>query len=231
VAWICKICSVCEETYRVHIFYYTTLNNLEFYFKYSFCSFIFHFAPFWSKHYPEYPVLQHIQPKLSTNINMKFLEVKVKAKSYITTDGQAVLVSGTHLGPATNFSRSFFNYFLTVTGLLMKGCSLWREVGSEAFSCCWTSPAQSSSGVSRTRLTSIFYCLYFLRLLQPGGQCSYIYFPLEQGEFWEEPIAYFSLTLHRLTENDAFNIFYIVEWVFVAAVTFLPSRCATVHYN
>jgi hypothetical protein len=35
--------------------------------------------------------------------------------------GQSVLVSGTHLGPATNFSPSLFNYFQTVAGLLMWG--------------------------------------------------------------------------------------------------------------
>jgi hypothetical protein len=34
--------------------------------------------------------------------------------------GQAVLVSGTHLGPATNFF-SFFNYFFTATDFVMWG--------------------------------------------------------------------------------------------------------------
>jgi hypothetical protein len=35
--------------------------------------------------------------------------------------GQSVLVSGTHLGPSTNFPPSLFNYFLTVAGLLLWG--------------------------------------------------------------------------------------------------------------
>jgi hypothetical protein len=33
--------------------------------------------------------------------------------------GQSVLVSGTHLGPATDFFPSLFNYFMSVMGLLM----------------------------------------------------------------------------------------------------------------
>jgi hypothetical protein len=33
--------------------------------------------------------------------------------------GQSVLISGTHLGLATNFSHSLFHYFSTVSGLLM----------------------------------------------------------------------------------------------------------------
>jgi hypothetical protein len=40
------------------------------------------------------------------------LEVKVKKLCYNRRSVcQSVLVSGTHLGPATNFSPSFFNYF------------------------------------------------------------------------------------------------------------------------
>jgi hypothetical protein len=35
--------------------------------------------------------------------------------------GQAVLVSSTHLGPATNFYPSFFKYFLTVPDLMTWG--------------------------------------------------------------------------------------------------------------
>jgi hypothetical protein len=34
--------------------------------------------------------------------------------------GQSVLVSGTHLGPATKFTPFYFNYLLTVTDLLMR---------------------------------------------------------------------------------------------------------------
>jgi hypothetical protein len=39
---------------------------------------------------------------------------------------QSVLVSGTHLGPATNFSPSLFDYFWTVSGLL-----IWAALSDE----------------------------------------------------------------------------------------------------
>jgi hypothetical protein len=59
------------------------------------------------------------------SISYHSLTLKVKVKSYIMTDGQSAslsvlgltvsrpvyLVSGTHLGPATNSSPSLFNYF------------------------------------------------------------------------------------------------------------------------
>jgi hypothetical protein len=44
------------------------------------------------------------------------VEVKSKSKLLVYYDqqsvGQSVLVSGTHLGPATNFSHSLFDYFV-----------------------------------------------------------------------------------------------------------------------
>jgi hypothetical protein len=45
--------------------------------------------------------------------------------------GQSVLVSGTHLGPATNFS--YFRFFFTVSGLLMWG-ALSDEKSGQYFS-------------------------------------------------------------------------------------------------
>jgi hypothetical protein len=57
--------------------------------------------------------------------------------------GQSVLMSGTHLGPGTNFSPSFCKYFQAVNGVLDVGRPLSREVGSMVLSCCWASPAQS----------------------------------------------------------------------------------------
>jgi hypothetical protein len=44
-----------------------------------------------------------------------------QSQSYITSDSQSVLVSGTHPGPATNFSHSLYHYFYTLAGLLMRG--------------------------------------------------------------------------------------------------------------
>jgi hypothetical protein len=75
--------------------------------------------------------------------------------------GQSVLPSDTHLGPATNFSHSLFDYFLDSFGFVDLGRPLWREVGSVVFSCCWATPAQPFSALSPTGLISIVYCLSF----------------------------------------------------------------------
>jgi hypothetical protein len=44
-------------------------------------------------------------------------------------------------------------------------------------------------------------------------------------KFWEELIAFFPWYDTERAENDASNNSFIVEFVFVAAVTFLLSRC------
>jgi hypothetical protein len=93
--------------------------------------------------------------------------------------GQSVLVSGTHLGPATNLSPSLFIYlFLDSCGFVDVGRLLWREVGSVVFRFCWASPAQSFSDLSPNEHILLSP---FLRLPQPGGPGSCIYFPQEQG--------------------------------------------------
>jgi hypothetical protein len=87
-------------------------------------------------------------------------------------------VSGTNLGPATNFSP--FIIFLDTYGFVVVRSPFWREVGSVVFSSCSASPTQSFSGLSLTGLMSIFYCPN-LRLSQPGRLGACIYFPKEQG--------------------------------------------------
>jgi hypothetical protein len=62
-----------------------------------------------------------------------------------TVSSQYVLISGTHLGPETNFPP-FYYLFLGCYGFVYVGCPLWWEVGSVIFSCCQVSPAQSFSG-------------------------------------------------------------------------------------
>jgi hypothetical protein len=91
--------------------------------------------------------------------------------------GQSTLVSGTQLGPATNFS-SFFKWSLYSCAFVYMERPLWREDGSGVYCSCWTSPAQSASSLAG--LMTIFYCLEFENH-KPGGQCSYIYFAQEQG--------------------------------------------------
>jgi hypothetical protein len=45
--------------------------------------------------------------------------------SYITTDGQLVSLSGTHLGPATNFFPSFFTDLVMWDALSDEKSGLW----------------------------------------------------------------------------------------------------------
>jgi hypothetical protein len=70
--------------------------------------------------------------------------------------GQSVLEYSTLLGLATRFL------------LLSDSCgfvdvrhSLWRQDGSVAYNCSWSSPAQSFSGPTPVGLVTIFYCLRF----------------------------------------------------------------------
>jgi hypothetical protein len=97
-------------------------------------------------------------------LNCRLASNKVK-KSKLYYDrqsvGQSVLVSGTHLGLATNFSHSFFDYILDSFGFVDVGRPLWREVWSVLLSFCQASPAQPFSYLSPTALMSIVYCLYF----------------------------------------------------------------------
>jgi hypothetical protein len=121
------------------------------------------------------PTVTH-QPPLNNNLSTSVS----KSKLYYDrrSVGQSVLVSGTHLGPGTNFSPSFFNYFFN--GFVDVGRPFWWEVGSIVFSCYWASPALSFSSLSSMGLMNIFYCLNFLNSpTWMAGSC--IYFPQEQG--------------------------------------------------
>jgi hypothetical protein len=100
------------------------------------------------------------------------LLAKSKSKLYYDRQSvcQSVLVSGTHLGPATNFSHSLFDYFLDSFEVCW--CGVPSLTGH-----CQTLPAQPFSGLGPEHsLLSLF-----LRLPQPGGPSSCIYFPQEQG--------------------------------------------------
>jgi hypothetical protein len=86
------------------------------------------------------------------------------------------VVSGTHVGPATNFSPSFCNYL----GLLMWGAISDEKSGlkfSVLLGITSTIFVRSEShGTHEHILLSLF-----LRLPKPGGPSSCIYFPQEQG--------------------------------------------------
>jgi hypothetical protein len=60
-------------------------------------------------------------------------------------------------------SGAYDQIFVTVRccGFIDVGRSLWREDGSAVYNCCWSSPAQSSSGPSPLGLATVFYCFRF----------------------------------------------------------------------
>jgi hypothetical protein len=73
-----------------------------------------------------------------------------------------------HLGIMTRYLLLSDSY-----GIVVVGRPLWREDGSVFCICCWTSPAQSFSGLSPLDLATIFYSLFwdfrFRRLLRLAG--------------------------------------------------------------
>jgi hypothetical protein len=110
---------------------------------------------------------------------------KSKVKSKLCYDwrsvDQSVLVSGTHLGPATNASPSLFSYLLDSYGLVADGRPFWRKVECVVFSLCSASPAQSFSGLSPTGLTGTFHCLHFWDSPNLEGQVPVFISPKNKG--------------------------------------------------
>jgi hypothetical protein len=75
--------------------------------------------------------------------------------------------------PAVNSDQFFyfiFKLFLDCYGFVDVRRPLWWEVGSVVFKCCWSSPSQSFSGLSRTGIMIILYCLNFLDSPNLEGQ-------------------------------------------------------------
>jgi hypothetical protein len=108
----------------------------------------------------------------------------ISSQSYITTDNLSVLVSGTHLRPATNFSHSPLDYFFWQCRVCWCGApSLARSrVCSFQFLPGIASAVylrSESHGTHEHILLSIF--LRPPPPPQPGGPGSCIYFPQEQG--------------------------------------------------
>jgi hypothetical protein len=87
-------------------------------------------------------------------VNSKWTPPKSKLYYDWRSVGQCVLVSGTYLGPATNFFPSIFNNFRQLWVCWCGAPSLTRsQVCSFQF--------LPFSDLSPTGLMSIFYCLYF----------------------------------------------------------------------
>jgi hypothetical protein len=64
-------------------------------------------------------------------------------------------------------------------GFVDVGRPLWREDGSVVYNCCWSSPAQSSSGPSPAGFMITFYCLKFE--IPSTWRANSPYIPQEQG--------------------------------------------------
>jgi hypothetical protein len=84
------------------------------------------------------------------------LLIKVKVTLRLTVGQSVSLGVEPHLGLMTRYLLLFDGY-----GLVFVGRPLWREIGSVFCICCWSSPAQSFSGLSPFYLATIFYCLSF----------------------------------------------------------------------
>jgi hypothetical protein len=74
------------------------------------------------------------------------------------TVGQSILVSGTHLGPATKFLLEIFFRQLRVCYFVAPSLTGGR-VCNLLCNCFWALPEQSLLGRSPAELTAIFYCL------------------------------------------------------------------------
>jgi hypothetical protein len=90
------------------------------------------------------------------------------------------MVAGAHLCPATIFSHSLFDYFLTVSGLLMWGALSDEKSGLYFSVLSGIAIAAFLRSESHSTHEHILLSL-FLRLPQPGGPGPCIYFPQEQG--------------------------------------------------
>jgi hypothetical protein len=96
-------------------------------------------------------------------------------RSYVTTDGQSVLVSSSHLRP-----KKRILLLLDICGFFDVGRPLWWEDGAVVYNFCWSSPTKLFSGSTSTELMTVFYCLRFKTPSTWRARCPYLY-PLETG--------------------------------------------------
>jgi hypothetical protein len=97
-------------------------------------------------------------------IGVKWSLAKVKVKVILAPTASLPVCLGVRHQrgyPRPFLFSSFLLLFLGSCGFVDVGRPLWREVESVFFSVCWTSRAQTFSGLSPMGLMSIFYCLYF----------------------------------------------------------------------
>jgi hypothetical protein len=131
-----------------------------------------------------------------------------------------------HLGLMTRYLLLFDSY-----GLVFVGRPLWREDPSLLYTCCWPLPAQSFSDPSPFGLLTIFYCLrfetsFFVASSDSQGHGGGIRPRLHTGNWLGCPISliYNPFCTDRVG-NTVSNSSSIVACLFLAAGSFLPSRC------
>jgi hypothetical protein len=102
---------------------------------------------------------------LSINWSQIYLNLGNTTKTEPTVSRSVCLGVKPHLGPKTRFLLlSDSCEFVDV------GRPFWREDGSVVYNCCWSSPAQSSSGPSPAGFMTSYFTVSDPRLPQPGGQ-------------------------------------------------------------
>jgi hypothetical protein len=115
-------------------------------------------------------------PKSKFLPDLSLFKSKSKSKLYYDRQsvGQSVLLSGTHLGTATNFSQYLFDYFFDSFGFVDEKSGLYFSVFADiAIAACLRS---ESHGTHEHSLLFLF-----LGLPQLGGPGSCIYFPPGTG--------------------------------------------------
>jgi hypothetical protein len=119
------------------------------------------------------PQWQRSGPVIPLCTGFTFRRVKVKVILRLTVSRPACLGVRHPTGTPRTISL-LFNLSLGSCGFVDVG-PLWREVESVVYSYRWASLAQSFLGPSPAGFMTIFH--YLMRLPQPGGPGSCIYFP------------------------------------------------------
>jgi hypothetical protein len=112
-------------------------------------------------------------------------------------------------------SGAYDQIFITVRQFRVCWCeALWRDDGSVVCNCCWLPPAQSFSDLSPVGLVTKLYCLRFETFSSPPSTRHVL-------GITNRPLCFDTTWTHR--KRLVQQLYCCVA--FVAAVTFLPSRC------
>jgi hypothetical protein len=99
----------------------------------------------------------YVHPRMRKKFKLKLKPKLIYDRQSV---GQSFLVSGTHLGPATNFFFQLEIFFRQLPVCYFVEPSLTRgRVCNLLYNCFWVLPEQSLLCPSPAELTTIFYCL------------------------------------------------------------------------